>query len=158
MEKTIKSISLFILASLFIVSFHSPSTAAEFTVFKKTYLRSTGPPVTVTDTFSVLNPNTTWTLQVINGSLEDDVVEKVSSSTLTLNGIEVLQPKDFNQNVNLIEIPVTILPSNTITVEVRGKPGGQLTVEIVGIDNTPPVAAWLAPAEGEILNTQTVTA
>ena len=150
MKRATKSLIFLFLVLLFWIFFHPLAISAEFNVFKKTYTRETGKPKTVTDPFIVLNSNTTWTLRA--------TVKKVSSATVILNGVEILHPNDFNQNISFIEIPVTILSSNTIAVEVGGKPGGELTIEIMGIDNSPPVADWLAPAEGEILNTQTVTA
>jgi len=79
-----------------------PAFAAEFRVFKKTYVRQSGAPVTETDPVPVLNPTgTPWMLRALNGSLEDTSIEQVSSSTLSLNGVEVLQPNQFNQTVSL---------------------------------------------------------
>ncbi len=46
------------------------------------YTRGTGSPVAVTKNFSVLNPSTTYTLQIYNGGLTDGEFEKVSSSTI----------------------------------------------------------------------------
>ena len=126
--------------------------AGEFTVFNKTYIRGTGSPVTIADTFNVTNPNTTWTLKAVNGSLEDDTVETVSSSTLLLNNVEVLQSNQFNQNTNLITVPVTLNSTNTISTTLKGKPGGQLAVEIVGIDDIVPLISNLTPSSGTLLN------
>jgi tRNA(Ile)-lysidine synthase len=111
-----------------------PAAAARFSVFKETYTRQSGAPVTESDTFSVLSPNgSPWILRATNGDLEDTSVEKVSSSTLQINGIEILKPDQFNQDVSLIEMPVNLSSSNTIAIQVRGKPGGQLIVEITGV-------------------------
>ena len=126
--------------------------AGEFTVFNKTYIRGTGSPESIVDNFIVTNPNTTWTLKAINGSLEDDAVEMVSSSTLILNSVEVLQSNQFNQNTNLITVPVTLNSTNTISTTLKGKPGGQLTVEIVGIDDIVPLISNLTPSSGALLN------
>ena len=60
--------------------------AATFAVFDKDYIRVNSTPETVIDTFTVLNPNTTWTLQAVNGNPQDISVKKVSSATLTLTG------------------------------------------------------------------------
>ena len=126
--------------------------AGEFTVFSKTYIRATGSPTSIVDNFNVPNPNTTWALKAINGSLEDDTVEMVSSSTLLINNEEVLQSNQFNQNTNLITVPVTLNSTNTISTTLKGKPGGQLTVEIVGIDDIVPLILNLTPSEGVLLN------
>ncbi len=143
---------------------YGPSVrAGEFIVFDKTYTRGTRDPITVTNTFDVLNPNTVWSLRVINGNLEDDTEDRlsrgrVSSSILTLNGTEVLQSNDFSQSVSILDVPVAVLAANTISVELRGKPGGQLNVQIVGQDATPPSAAWLTPSGGSFPNTTTIQA
>jgi glucodextranase-like protein len=114
--------------------------AGTFTVFgPQDYLRDTGAPVTVTSTFSASNLNTQYTLKVFNGGLRDDVTELVSSGFVVVNGIQVIGPDNFNQNVTEVDVPVTLQASNTISVQVRGQPGGKLTVEILGIDNDPPV-------------------
>ena len=78
------------LSHILMVSLPSPAFAAEFSVFQKTYVRDKNTPETVEDAFSVLNANTGWILRVVNGNLEDDEVEKVSSSTMMLNGNDVL--------------------------------------------------------------------
>src|SRR5260370_21768625 len=46
--------------------------AGTFTAFgPQDYARGTGAPVTVTANFSVLNPNTQYTLKAFNGGLQD---------------------------------------------------------------------------------------
>src|SRR5258705_72767 len=91
----------FALAILCLVAIGAiPLHAGTFTVFgPKNYVRGTGAPVTVTDTFSVLNPTTQYTLKAFNGGLQNSTTELVSSSVVTLNGVQVLGPSDFNQNV-----------------------------------------------------------
>ncbi|MCH8149095.1 MAG: dihydrodipicolinate synthase family protein, partial [Planctomycetes bacterium] len=136
----------------------SAAFGGDFVVFSKTYVRGTGAPETVTDTFDVLNPATTWTLHVTNGSLEDDTIERVSSSTLALNGTELLQESDFNQNVEMIQIGATVLPTNTVSVQLRSKPGGRLTVKIVGVDDVAPTLEWDAPLSDEFIEDDVVLA
>ena len=122
--------------------------AGTFTAFgPQNYTRQNGAPVTVTNTFSVQNLNTPYTLKVFNGGLHDDTTELVSSGFVMVNGVQVVGPSNFNQNVTEISVPVTLQRSNTISVQVRGKPGGLLTVEIVGTDNDPPlIHATVSPA------------
>ncbi len=105
--KKVISVSIALLHIL-TMSLPSPAFAAQFSVFEKTYIRDAGAPDIIIDQFNVLNPNTGWTLRATNGNLEDDEVEKVSSSTMALNGEEVLQPKQFNQDVNVIESEVNV--------------------------------------------------
>lgn len=61
-----------------------------------TYVRGTGDPVTVTSTFSVRNPSTQYTLHILNGGLADTQYELVSSSFVTINGVQVVGPSNFN--------------------------------------------------------------
>jgi len=102
------------------------------------YTRGTGSPVAVTNAFTVLNPNTSYTLKINNGGLVDGEFEKVSSAVISLNGVQIVGPNEFNQNVTLIEKPITLAASNQLSVELRGKPGGGITIQIIGIDNDPP--------------------
>ena len=90
--------------------------APTFTVFRKTYMRLTGAPVTVTDNFSVLNPTGPYTLRLTSGVLSDPIKKKLSSATISLNGIEIVDPKDFHK-VPFLEIPVHLTESNTLSVK-----------------------------------------
>jgi hypothetical protein len=56
-----------------------------------------------------------------------------------LNGVQVIGPANFNQSVS--EVNVTIFPglTNTLSVQVRGKAGGVLTVQVIGVDKDPPI-------------------
>src|SRR5258707_3826224 len=122
--------------------------AGTFTAFgPQDFTRGTGAPVTVTTSFSVRNPNTQYTLKVFNGGLQDTQTELVSSGFVTVNGVQVVGPSNFNQNVAEVDVPVTLQGSNTIAVQVRGQPGGLLTIEIIGVDNDPPtIQATVSPA------------
>jgi len=106
----------------------------------KSYTRGTGAPVTVTDTFTLLNPTTRYTLKAFNGGLQNDQTELVSNSIVILNGVQVIGPRNFNQNVSEVDVPIAPQAPNTLSVQVRGQPGGVLAVEIIGVDNDPPVA------------------
>ena len=130
----------------------------EFTVFQKTYERASGAPVTVHDTFSVLNPGTLWTVRAVNGDLEDDAVERVSSSRMEVNGIEILSPNQFNQNVQYIEESVSLSGQNTVDTVVKGKPGGQLIITITGEDAQAPDVAWDMPQAGHVTNAPVIAA
>ncbi|MBI4436852.1 MAG: carboxypeptidase regulatory-like domain-containing protein, partial [Candidatus Omnitrophica bacterium] len=150
---TLFTLQFFLFSILPIPSAH----AGEFRVFgPKSYIRDTSSPDTITDTFQVLNPNTAYTLRLTNGSLQDSTTEKVSSSIITLNGTEVVTPQDFNQNVSSLTVPVQLLSSNALSVELRSKPGGTLHGEIVGIDNELPVLQILTPQHGQVLDTDTM--
>ncbi|MBI3662842.1 MAG: Ig-like domain-containing protein [Acidobacteria bacterium] len=121
--------------------------AGTFNAFgPENYRRESGPPVTVTKSFSVRNPSTTYKIQIYNGGMEDGEFERVSSSVITLNGVQIVGPSEFNQNVSFIEKPVALLGANELSVELRGKPGGGITIRIVGVDNDlPTIVASVNP-------------
>jgi len=79
------------------------------------YQRGTGSPVTVESAFGILNPFTSYTLQIYNGGLQDGDFEKVSSSVIALNGANVVGPQEFNQNVSFVEKPVSPSSANTLS-------------------------------------------
>jgi glucodextranase-like protein len=139
----VRRIFIFLLLALL----GAPCFAGTFTAYgPQTYLRGTGDPVTVTNTFTVLNPNTQYTLRVHNGGLVDSNTDRVSSTTVTVNGVIVVAPNDLNQNVAEVDKPVTLLAANQIDVQVRGAPGGTLSIDILGIDNDfPSIKASASP-------------
>jgi len=114
------------------------SRAGTWVAFQSSYSRGTGAPVTVTDTFTLLNPATQYTLKAFNGGLQNDTSELVSYSVVYLNGTQVVGPANFNQSVTEVSVPVFPGLTNTLSVQVRGKPGGVLLLQIIGVDNDPP--------------------
>lgn len=117
--------------------------AVPVTAFEPTHFtRQNGTPVTERRTFHTLHLNGSFVLTVYNGGLEDDTAqgELVSSSTVTLNGVTVIGPQNFDQDATVVTVPVTLTSANELTVELRGKPGGVITVEITGTVNNAPFA------------------
>jgi hypothetical protein len=105
--------------------------AGIFTPFgPEVYMRDKGGPVTVTDTFDVADPNTSCSLKIYNGG-EAVEFKRVSSAVIGLNGSQAVGPNEFNQKVSFIEKQVTLSTTNILSVEVRGKPGGAITIVIV---------------------------
>src|SRR5215471_18651053 len=137
-------------AVLVVALFPSTGHAGTWVAFgPKTYTRGTGAPVTVTDTFTLLNPATTYTLKVFNGGLQNDPtdLELVANSIVSLNGVQIVGPNNFNQSVVEVNVPIYPQSSNTLSVQVRGQPGGVLAIEIVGVDNDPPtITASVSPS------------
>lgn len=155
----IRRLAGFLAGALVFCQVIPPASAAQFVVFKKTYIRQSGSPVTETSSFTILgSTGSSWTFRAINGDLEDASVEQVSSSTLVLNGTELLRPNQFSQNVSRIEESIGLQVSNTVSTQVRGKPGGMLTIEILGEDPAPPTVEWTAPQSRQILAVSTVSA
>jgi hypothetical protein len=114
---------------LFVAFTATDIKAVEVSAFEQTYFRSTGTPVTETNTFHKINGLAK--IRVINGGLEDADYEMVSSSEISLNGEVIIDSSNFNQNVNVIEIEKILSGGiNTIEVTLKGKPGGALTVQV----------------------------
>ena len=99
-------------------------------------------PDTFTASFSVLNPDTTYTLKVYNGGIKgsDTTGTQSSSTELTLNGELIEMPDSFKRKKNsFFSLEVTLQPSNEITIIIGGKPRSVVTLEIDGVDNAPPL-------------------
>jgi hypothetical protein len=117
----------------------SGSWGSAFSAFgPEDFLRSTGAPVQEVRTFTVSNPGLFYTLRLYNGGQQGQYCP-VSSAIITLNGLEIWGPNNFNPNVILLEASVTLASTNTVVVELRGKPGCGISLTIIG-DNTAPVA------------------
>ncbi len=101
-----------------------------------TYAQQTGNPEVITATFSVLNVNTQYTMHIDNSG--------VASAVILVNGTEVFGPSDFNPGVATLDRPITLAASNTLSVELRSKPGTSLAITVIGVDNDPPSIAELA--------------
>jgi RHS repeat-associated protein len=125
---------------LLIALLASPASAGTFPVFgPNSYTRKTSAPVTVSNSFSVLNPNTQYTLHVRNSS--------VSSATVFINGIQVLRPDDFQNKPATIDRLITLQAANRVDVQLRSEPGSSLQLSITGVDTDPPkVSASASPA------------
>jgi len=137
----------FVLFALLIALFSSLAYAGTWVPFgPQTYVRGTGAPVTVTSVFSVLNPSTQYTLHVVNGGLGDSTTELASATVIAINGVEVVGPNNFNRSTAVLDVPIVLQYSNTLAVQLKGKPGGVISVQIIGVDNDPPViSASLTP-------------
>ncbi len=124
--------------------------AGDFTVFgPQIFQRTSGSAVTETAQFTVLDPSINYNVVIHNGGMEDDaaVGEKVSSGIITVNGTDIVQQSNFNQNTSSISEAVSLLSSNELSVTLHGKPGGQIALLVVGQDNIPPViTASINPA------------
>ena len=119
------------------------ASASELTVFgPENFSRGTGSPTVVERSFTVANPTVPYTVEIVNGGLQDntDTAEYVSSSEIYLNGTRIAGVQNFNQQVQSLHVPVMLGASNTLRIELRGKPGGQLSLAIIRDANTPPTA------------------
>ncbi len=136
------------------------TTGESFTVFgPQTYVRQTGKPIQVVASFSMTDLTTSYTLKIYNGGSPQSGTtgERVSSAEIDLNGKLIFGPSDFNQQVNQLSLPVALLASNTISVQLQGKPGAVLVLEIIGKRNTPPPQLTsVSPASGSTTGGTTI--
>ena len=121
-----------------------------------TFIRSTGKPVEETVTFDLppqfVEP---FVLNVTSGS--PDGLNRVDSATITLNGMLLFDPNDFNEQAGFLSQVVSLLPTNTLNVQLSGAPGDLLTIEIIGYDNTSPSVTITSPSNGTTFSTSPIT-
>jgi catechol 2,3-dioxygenase-like lactoylglutathione lyase family enzyme len=99
----------------------------DLTRFLSDFARGSGPPDATTDNF--FGTAGAGRVIVVNGN-DYEKASRVTSAVIRLNGEIVLGPNRFNKNVDTIEIPVDLVADNSISVEIRGKPGSYLTVRV----------------------------
>lgn len=128
-----------VLACTFLLFLATGAFAATFDAFgPRVYSRGTGEPVTVPATFTVRNPGASYSLVIESNS--------VSSAVVTLNGVTVFGPNDFNPHVLTLSKVVTLAAQNTLTVELRGQPNEGFLLRVRGVDNDlPTITATAAP-------------
>ncbi len=133
-----------------------PASAAEFRVFRRTYVRASNSPPLGIDVVHVLNPGTAWRLRAVNGSLTDGSIKRMTSSTLLVNLSLILTPRNFNQRVSAVERAVKLASTNLVTNWFDGPVGAQMTVELIGQDTQPPTAVWQQPTSDLLTSASSV--
>jgi len=91
-------------------------------VFAHEFRRGNGKPFTSEQDFTA-TPGA-GTLRIINGMGS----ESPASGRITLNGVEVATPSDFQRKQHVMDIAVTLAAENNLTVRLDGKPGSKITV------------------------------
>lgn len=92
-----------------------------------TCVRTTAAPNTCTFTFpGVLGEGV---LHITSGDATGG--HRVSAAVIRLNGVLVVGPESFSQQIGTITQPLTIGATNTLTVEMRGAPGSRLSLQVV---------------------------
>jgi len=92
----------------------------------KQYIRTNGKPNIYTNTF----PGRVGQGKLIVKNGEGSGANRISSAIVKINDTQVLGTQDFNQNVYEIGVATSLMEHNTITVELRSKPGSFLTIQI----------------------------
>ena len=125
---------------LLVPSSHAQDQPGTFTAYGPvSVVRGTDTPTLVNTTFTVLDPSTTFKIQIDSSG--------VASAIVKLNGTVIFSQSDFNANVHFLTKPLTLLATNQLTVDMRGSPGESLSVRILGIDNVAPtINAVITPS------------
>jgi Peptidase family M23 len=138
-------ISIFLLIPLAATTSHA---TVDVVCFEGEFIRGAGKPITELRTFPGISSPAT--VKLWNGGAQDSDTERVSSSTVTLNGNVIFGPSNFNQNVTHLEETVILNEGdNNLEVLLKSKPGGKIRVEIsheVDAD----AAAYIGSAGGEV--------
>jgi len=92
----------------------------------KQYTRTDGQPNKYTDSF----PGRIGQGKIILRNGGADGTHPISSAIIKINGIQVFGTSDFNQNVRVMERILGLQEQNSISVELRSKPGSYLTIQI----------------------------
>jgi hypothetical protein len=110
------------------------SAAAPINLFgPKEYARTTGAPNEFSERFDNCEPQSQYQLVVDNG--KPDGTQRLSSASVLLNGIEVLRPSELNQQIGRLERPITVSPSNMLSVRLASEPDGVLNARIECVAN-----------------------
>lgn len=115
----------------------------------KQYDKPKGRPITYTDTFQSISVIRTHTIWVQNGK---DGCNEVKHLSIALNGVEVITSKDLRAH-NPAAKPITVQPTNTLTVTLHGKEGNFVTVKILCEGCTvAPEVHLIFPGDGSTIN------
>jgi hypothetical protein len=131
------------LGALLLLAGLARAALAQEDVFSRTYLRTFGAPVTEGASFVACDTQGPFAVIIENGP---GGTQKVSSGTVTLNGVDVIRPSDFSRDVDHIEKPVAALEAtNQLDVRLAGTPGGRILLTMrraqsCGIRITSPAA------------------
>ena len=117
-----------LLATVGLLAVGSPA-AAETLFGPQTFTLSTQAPQTFTVTFprpAFLPP--AYSLHLENG--EPDGSHRLRQATLTLNDVEIVGPLELGPHVALVDTPISLLPTNVLTVTLDGPRHSRLRIQI----------------------------
>ena len=121
-----------ILCGLVLLAVAAPAHAKRLTVWgPETFARTTGAPVTVTRTSTLpdFDPSRDYYLRIYNGPAPRS---PVTSATVTMNGVTVFGPSDFNSQVVRLQKLIALTSATTVlTVRTAGAPGSGFSVRVV---------------------------
>lgn len=91
------------------------------------YSRDTGPPDVFSSSFQHCGTQS-CRIVVVNGNVRGK--NRISSASITLNGVRLFGPRDFNQKVATLVKPVVLADQNKLKVKLASKPGSFITVNV----------------------------
>jgi hypothetical protein len=97
-----------------------------------------------------------FNMQIVNGDPSGH--ERVSSASISLNEVQVVNSSAFSQSVGTLNIAVSpAVGQNTLQVTVDGTPGSEITITITGTnaDQISPAVTIVNPTNGSYINTAT---
>lgn len=119
--------SCILLAALLLIVFPECSHAQGVIFGPKRYTRGSN----TTDTFTDALPRCggdPCQLVVLNGNM--DGTNRLSSATVSLNGVVIFGPSDFSQQVYRLARPLSLNAANSLTVSLGSIPGSFLTISV----------------------------
>jgi RHS repeat-associated protein len=130
------------------------SAAGEFTVFGPSQFERSASK-SVEEVAIVQSPFAGSNFTVIMRNGDESGGKRISSGSVTLNGIPVVKPADLNQKVGSIERVIGLgKGANELSVLLNGKPGALVSIQIVGRDDLPPVIQLTEPLDGAFVDTE----
>lgn len=147
-KKSISVSMMFLIWLLSGMALPYTSYAGSFTVFgPENFGRTTMKPEEVVRYFTVSDLDAPYSIHIYNGGKNNQFEENVTSAAIQLNDSNIIMPNKFNQKVSHIEQPIKLSADNALSVELRSRPGSGMTIEIIGLDDTPPtIVASVSPA------------
>ena len=120
----------------------------------KQYIRVAGPPETFTETFQH-SGTSPCQIVVVNGNA--DGTQRISSASISLNGQQIVGPRDFNQQIGGIVKAVVLADQNQLSTTLRSRPGSFLTVSVECLAGTVPPGGGTVP-QGSCLGSSSLSA
>jgi FG-GAP-like repeat len=102
----------------------------------ESFVRTSGGSIATPRTFSVLNPNTSYTLRINNGGAKGEFAR--ATGFVFLNGVQIAGPNDLNREVSLIQKKVNLQIYNRLIIKLLSPAGTGIALEIVGVDDDVP--------------------
>src|SRR5438552_2132180 len=118
-----------ILAAAMVLSSSLSSASAEMTPAfgPKQYTRTQGPPQLFIERFQHCG-TAACQLVIVNGNADGS--QRMSSASISLNGVEIAGPSDFNQRVARIVKPVVPADNDTLVIRLASRPGSFLIIHV----------------------------